>query len=156
MTSCPFCELPSTTDLPRNELAYTRYDKYPVTPGHLLVIPFRHVSNYFEATAEEKQALWALVEEAKLYLDRQYAPDGYNLGIKVGVEAGQTVMHLHLHLIPRYRGDVADPRGGVRGVIPEKQKYTPISSMEPLPKIGEGSGSKCHGRDGGQGGLGPP
>ena len=104
----------------------------------------------------EKQALWALVEEAKLFLDRQYAPAGYNLGINVGVEAGQTVMHLHVHLIPRYRGDVADPRGGVRGVIPAKQKYTPISLMEPLPKTGEGSGSKCHGRDGDQGGLGPP
>ena len=125
MTSCVFCEFPPTADLPRNELAYTRYDKYPVTPGHLLVIPFRHVSNYFEVTAEEKQSLWALVEEAKLFLDRQYAPAGYNIGINVGVEAGQTVMHLHLHLIPRYRGDVADPRGGVRGVIPAKQNYVP-------------------------------
>ena len=125
MSACPFCELPPTADLPRNERAYTRYDKYPVTPGHLLVIPFRHVSNYFDATAEEKQALWALVEEAKLYLDRQHAPAGYNIGINVGVEAGQTVMHLHVHLIPRYRGDVADPRGGVRGVIPAKQNYVP-------------------------------
>ena len=68
------------------------------------------------------------------YLDHPFSPAGYNLGINVGVEAGQTVMHVHLHLIPRYRGDVADPRGGVRGVIPAKQNYTPISSMEPLPK----------------------
>ena len=98
------------------------------------MIPFRHVSNYFDATAEEKQALWALVEEAKLYLDRQHAPDGYNIGINVGVEAGQTVMHVHLHLIPRYRGDVADPRGGVRGVIREKQNYALPQEKEGIRK----------------------
>jgi diadenosine tetraphosphate (Ap4A) HIT family hydrolase len=85
----------------------------------------RHVATWFEATADERAALLALVDEGKRMLDELHAPDGYNIGINVGVAAGQTIMHLHLHLIPRYRGDVADPRGGVRGVIPQRQHSPP-------------------------------
>ncbi|MCK9278744.1 MAG: HIT family protein, partial [Methanoculleus sp.] len=104
-------------------LCYARYDRYPVSPGHLLLIPFRHVAGPFDATDGEQAALLALVREAKAFLDERFHPDGYNVGVNVGTAAGQTVMHLHVHVIPRYAGDMADPRGGVRGVIPEKRKY---------------------------------
>jgi diadenosine tetraphosphate (Ap4A) HIT family hydrolase len=106
-----------------NDLALYFEDRFPVSPGHLLFVPRRHVATYFEATPEEQHALWELVEEGKLRLDATRRPNGYNIGINVGETAGQTVMHLHIHLIPRYHGDMADPRGCVRHVIPEKGKY---------------------------------
>jgi diadenosine tetraphosphate (Ap4A) HIT family hydrolase len=106
-----------------NMLAYARLDKFPVTPGHLLIIPRRHEANFFATTSDELEAIWALVEEAKALLDNKFNPDGYNLGVNVGATAGQTIAHAHLHVIPRYRGDVDQPRGGVRGVNPGKQQY---------------------------------
>jgi diadenosine tetraphosphate (Ap4A) HIT family hydrolase len=118
---CPFCS-PDDIVL-RNDLAYVRFDKHPVTPGHCLIVPFRHVADFFTTTAEERQAMLALAESAKQMLDRDFVPRGYNLGINVGEVAGQTVPHVHLHLIPRYPGDVENPRGGVRGVIPARQNY---------------------------------
>ena len=121
--TCIFCTPGPADIILENEYAYARYDKYPVSPGHLLIIPNRHISSIFHATEEEIAALWNLVRDAKDFLDRKYSPDGYNIGINDGVSAGQTVMHLHIHVIPRYSGDMADPKGGVRGVIPEKQKY---------------------------------
>jgi diadenosine tetraphosphate (Ap4A) HIT family hydrolase len=120
---CPFCNPAEEEIVLANDLCYARYDKYPVSPGHLLLIPFRHVPTLFDATDAEQIALLALIREAKTLLDEQSHPDGYNVGVNVGKAAGQTVMHLHVHLIPRYAGDVADPRGGVRGAIPEKRKY---------------------------------
>lgn len=119
--TCPFC-LPGSIVF-ENALAYVRADKYPVTRGHLLIIPKRHVADFFHTTEAEKTALLALLDDAKHYLDGQYAPSGYNVGINVGETAGQTVMHVHLHLIPRYKGDTPKPRGGVRGVIPSRQSY---------------------------------
>ena len=118
---CPFCGVASP--VLESDLAVALEDRYPVAPGHLLVVPRRHVAEYFAATPEEKSALWALVEEAKAHLDRTRKPDGYNLGVNVGAAAGQTVFHLHVHVIPRYRGDMSDPAGGVRGVIPGMQSY---------------------------------
>lgn len=106
-----------------NTLAYARFDKYPVNPGHALIIPFRHFSSVFEATKDEREAMWDLIENVKVFLDGRYSPDGYNLGVNCGTSAGQTVMHLHIHIIPRYTGDMENPRGGVRGVIPEKRVY---------------------------------
>jgi Diadenosine tetraphosphate (Ap4A) hydrolase and other HIT family hydrolases len=106
-----------------NDLAYARYDLYPVSPGHLLLIPFRHVASYFEATEAEQAALLSLVHDARRLLDERYAPDGYNIGVNIGAAAGQSIMHLHLHVIPRYAGDMEDPKGGVRGVIPGKRGY---------------------------------
>jgi len=108
----------------RSEQCYARWDKYPVTEGHLLVIPNRHFPDYFSATPEERTALWAMVDEAKNLLDGRCKPDGYNVGINVGVPAGQTVMHCHIHLIPRRSGDSVNPRGGVRGVIAGKADYS--------------------------------
>lgn len=120
---CPFC---STHDaLLVNGLAYVLRDTYPVSPGHLLIIPLRHEANFFASTPDELEAIWDLVTRSRELLDRQYHPDGYNLGVNVGEAAGQTIAHAHMHLIPRYRGDMQNPRGGVRGVIPGKQQYGP-------------------------------
>lgn len=121
MSACPFCGIAAPAL--DNELAFACFDKYPVNPGHLLILTRRHVATWFDATAAEQAALLALVDEGRRLLDARHGPDGYNIGINVGPVAGQTVMHLHIHLIPRYLGDVSDPRGGVRGVIPARQSY---------------------------------
>jgi len=118
---CPFCS--DEGAVLANGLAFALPDRYPVTPGHLLVIPYRHVADYFHTTLFERRAMLALLDLARRMLDERHAPQGYNIGVNVGEAAGQTVMHVHLHLIPRYAGDVANPRGGVRGVIPAKQSY---------------------------------
>ncbi len=120
---CPFCTLPSSRIGVERDLTLAVRDGFPVTPGHTLIIPRRHIETYFDASAEEKAALWALVEEIKTELDAEFSPDGYNVGFNAGAAAGQTVMHLHIHVIPRRSGDTPDPRGGVRGVIPSKQNY---------------------------------
>lgn len=123
MDECPFCSNKRGKILLSNELAFVIEDSYPVNRGHLLVIPFRHVKSVFELTSQEKSAILALLEQAQILLDREYAPNGYNVGVNVGEAAGQTILHTHIHLIPRYWGDVSNPRGGVRGVIPSKQSY---------------------------------
>ena len=84
----------------------------------------RHFANYFEATPEERQALWDLVETVKGLITEEYKPDGFNLCINIGTATGQSILYLHIHVIPRYEGDMANPKGGVRGVIPERQKYS--------------------------------
>ena len=114
-----------------NSLAFAIYDKCPVTQGHTLVIPKRHYSDFFESKKEEIDAILSLLWEAKGFFDTRHMPDGYNVGINCGTPAGQTILHFHVHLIPRYKGDIKDPRGGVRGgkVIPVKQKYPPL----PIP-----------------------
>jgi diadenosine tetraphosphate (Ap4A) HIT family hydrolase len=123
MTS-PFLERPESDWIASNELAFAIRDGYPVSPGHALVIPRRLVATWFEASAAERQAIFELVDEVKRQLDsRPPAPDGYNIGINCGAAAGQTVMHLHVHVIPRFEGDVPDPTGGVRHVIPGKGNY---------------------------------
>lgn len=106
-----------------NDLAFAIRDGFPVSPGHSLVIPRRPIANWWEATPEEQRALFDLVEDVKGRLDVEHSPDGYNVGFNDGDAAGQTVFHLHIHVIPRYSGDVEDPRGGVRYVIPAKANY---------------------------------
>lgn len=100
-------------------------DGYPVSPGHTLILPRRHIGSFFEIDPVEREALLILLDEAKRRLEKEFHPDGFNIGINDGAAAGQTVPHLHIHLIPRYAGDQPDPRGGVRWVIPEKAKYWP-------------------------------
>lgn len=100
-------------------------DGFPISRGHTLVMPRRHVGSFFELDASERDDLFALLDEVKRLLDEEMRPDGYNIGINDGAAAGQTVPHLHIHLIPRYRGDREDPRGGIRWIIPEKAKYWP-------------------------------
>ncbi len=122
-THCPFCTLSSSQVIEENEYATLILDGFPVSPGHSLILPKRHFGSYFEATASERAALFALLDQAKNWVDKTHRPDGYNIGINDGAAAGQTVPHLHIHLIPRYDGDQGDPRGGVRCVIPAKANY---------------------------------
>jgi diadenosine tetraphosphate (Ap4A) HIT family hydrolase len=118
--NCPFCKHDSIFD---GALVYVRYDKFPVSNGHCLIIPKRHVGTWFDMNKEEQTEAFELVDKVKALLDDQYAPDGYNIGMNCGDVAGQTIPHAHIHVIPRYNGDMENPRGGVRGVIPEKQGY---------------------------------
>jgi len=113
-----FLSLPPSVWVASNELAFAIRDRDPVTDGHTLVIPKRLVVDFFDTTDAERLALFALIDEVKRALDATHRPDGYNVGFNSGESAGQTVFHLHVHVIPRYRGDVEDPRGGVRHVIP--------------------------------------
>ena len=124
-TTCLFCTLNTARIIFANELAAVIRDSFPVSPGHTLVIPKRHVGSFFDVTSEEREAMLALLDDAKTALDEEFHPDGYNVGINDGEAAGQTVPHLHLHLIPRYAGDREDPRGGVRWIFPQKAKYWP-------------------------------
>lgn len=123
MKACPFCKIEKSSLLLESELAYAILDNYPVNNGHILVIPKRHEKDYFNLSTQEKEDLWNLLDKTNIYVTKTFNPDGMNLGINIGEVAGQTIMHCHLHLIPRYKGDTDDPRGGVRGVIPSKQKY---------------------------------
>jgi diadenosine tetraphosphate (Ap4A) HIT family hydrolase len=113
--ACELCE-PGQL-LIENALAYVRYDSNSLSRGHVLVVPKRHVAGFFEMTPEEHEAVNALLRQAQALIQAEYAPDGYNIGVNVGKAAGQTRMHVHMHLIPRYAGDVADPRGGIRCVL---------------------------------------
>jgi len=120
--SCPFCN-PTREIIINSPYAFAIFDKFPVSKGHMLIIPKVHVSDYFDLDAEIKNGLTELLDRAKNFLDEKFSPDGYNIGINAGEAAGQTVWHVHVHLIPRYKGDTTNPRGGVRGVIPDKQQY---------------------------------
>ena len=121
---CPFCKLNSKVELVcETATAVAFFDGYPVSKGHTLIIPKRHVANYFDFTDKEQQDLWHMVNHCKTILEKRFHPDGFNVGINVNQAAGQSVFHVHIHLIPRYKGDVENPKGGVRGVIPTRQKY---------------------------------
>ena len=106
-----------------NSIGFVIFDKYPVNKGHCLIVPHRVYSDYFESTKEELVGLNELLFLTKNYLQNNFNPSGFNIGVNCGRDSGQTVDHLHIHLIPRYPNDIEDPTGGVRGVIPEKQKY---------------------------------
>ena len=121
--TCLFCNPPAERIFYRDDLVIGLWDGFPVSPGHALLIPKRHAATWFDATLQEQWALTAGVDVAKDLIEKQHQPDGYNIGMNCGDAAGQTIFHLHVHLIPRYRGDVSDPRGGVRHVIPAKANY---------------------------------
>ena len=121
-SNCPFCMhehelIADSTD------AFAILDKFPVNPGHVLVIPKRHVASYFDLSDQERLACWLMVQHVQHLIQERHNPDGFNLGINIGMAAGQTIYHVHIHLIPRYLGDIPEPRGGVRGVIPDKRNY---------------------------------
>ena len=122
-TACPFCTLPESRVVLANHQAVAVADGFPISPGHTLIIPRRHVKSIFELNAEEVNALIMLLAEAKNVLADEQKPDGFNIGVNDGPAAGQTIPHLHIHLIPRFIGDRTDPRGGVRWIIPEKADY---------------------------------
>lgn len=122
--NCPFCKAESERDIiASSSLSVAFFDGFPVSPGHALIIPKRHVSSFFDLSQEERQDLLNLADSVKQIVEERYHPDGYNIGVNVGEAAGQSIFHVHMHLIPRYQGDVPNPRGGVRGVIPDKQNY---------------------------------
>ena len=126
-SSCPFCEIVKNPSSDRmileNTEAFLIEDGFPVSPGHSLIIPKRHIGSFFEATEDERNDLLRLLDRAKKIVDERYKPSAYNMGINDGPAAGQTVPHLHIHLIPRYEQTGIDPRGGVRWVIPDKADY---------------------------------
>jgi diadenosine tetraphosphate (Ap4A) HIT family hydrolase len=124
MDKCVFCEkFDSDRIIYEDSTWMAVLDGYPVSKGHTLLIPKRHCETYFDLNYIESSTLASTINVVKNVLDAKYNPDGYNIGVNCGKSAGQTVMHCHIHIIPRYDGDVEDPRGGVRGVIPSKQKY---------------------------------
>lgn len=120
---CLFCKDPRGVSL-EHALAYSARDTYAVSPGHSLVIPRRHVASFFELTPDEIAACMELISEEKKRIDAEFSPDGYNIGVNVGQAAGQSIFHVHIHVIPRYKGDVENPQGGVRHVIPKHAHYT--------------------------------
>jgi diadenosine tetraphosphate (Ap4A) HIT family hydrolase len=122
-TRCPFCSVASDRILHASALAVAIIDAYPVSAGHCLVVPRRHVASWFEATEKERREMLRLLDAARADIVRSRRPGGFNIGINDGPAAGQTVPHLHIHLIPRYEGEVSNPRGGVRWVIPERADY---------------------------------
>lgn len=124
---CPFCGISQTPShhriLQNNEHAFMIRDGYPVSEGHSLIIPHRHIGSFFDLNPAEQEAMFVLLKQTKVELDRVFHPAGYNIGINDGSAAGQTVPHCHMHLIPRYDDPTKDPRGGVRWVVPEKADY---------------------------------
>ncbi len=122
---CLFCDILLQKDkiIFENNLAYAIFDNYPVTKGHALIIVKRHFESYFDASLAELEAIDDALKNVKKILDDSIHPDGYNLGVNQGLASGQSVMHLHVHLIPRHFGDIPNPRGGIRGVFPDKQNY---------------------------------
>jgi diadenosine tetraphosphate (Ap4A) HIT family hydrolase len=120
---CPFCADLDDRIAFHGDLVLGLWDKFPVSPGHLLIVPRRHVAGWFEATADEQSAITSAIETARRIIEDKHSPVGYNIGMNLGEAAGQTVFHLHLHVIPRYQGDSDDPRGGIRLLMPDKAAY---------------------------------
>jgi diadenosine tetraphosphate (Ap4A) HIT family hydrolase len=117
----PDCELCAPADVVlESKLAYVRYDSNSLSRGHVLAVPKRHVASFFDMTADEQSDVFRLLGEAQRLIQREHSPDGYNIGVNVGKAGGQSRMHVHVHLIPRYAGDVADPSGGIRRVLTKK------------------------------------
>lgn len=122
--NCPFCNPDNGRELiVESATAYSIFDKFPVSNGHALIIPKKHCVDYFDLTFKEQSACIFMLNTVRQIIRKVYNPDGFNVGININEAAGQTVSHVHIHLIPRYKGDVFEPKGGVRGVIPEKRNY---------------------------------
>jgi diadenosine tetraphosphate (Ap4A) HIT family hydrolase len=118
----PACELcKPDMILFEDEQAYVRFDNNSLAPGHVLVVPRRHVASFFDMTWEEKTCVLALLDRAKAHIETEFRPDGYNIGVNIGRAGGQSRLHVHVHLIPRHSGDVADPRGGIRCVLANRK-----------------------------------
>jgi diadenosine tetraphosphate (Ap4A) HIT family hydrolase len=120
---CPFCHLAVDRIWLQTDVAVAFLDKFPVSPGHTLIIPEHHVGALMELPENDLNEIWSLVAHVRKELLEKYKPDGFNIGINEGSAAGQTVPHAHIHIIPRFKGDVPDPRGGIRWVLPTRAKY---------------------------------
>lgn len=127
MKECFFCEIQRTAQkryIAENKTCFAVYDGFPVSKGHVLIVPKDHIESYFDLKAEQLLDCDALLKKAQHVVAQKFHPDGYNIGINEGRAAGRTIDHLHIHLIPRYQGDLENPTGGVRNVIPDKGDYT--------------------------------
>lgn len=122
-TTCPFCSLENSGIFAANEFAVAVPDAFPISPGHTLIIPRRHFNSLFDATDDERVALLALLADVRERIMQERNAEGFNIGINEGYVAGQSIFHLHIHLIPRYRGDCHDPRGGVRKLFPDTASH---------------------------------
>jgi len=120
---CPFCQLVNSRTWISNQHGIAFRDGFPISPGHTLIFPKAHVAYFFDLSSDIQHSLWELVSVVRTRLVEEFHPDGFNVGMNDGQTAGQTVMHAHIHVIPRYKGDVVDPRGGVRWIIPSKAAY---------------------------------
>jgi diadenosine tetraphosphate (Ap4A) HIT family hydrolase len=120
---CPFCDPDPDRICEENEAAVAIHDRFPVAGGHMLVVPKRHVASLFDLPEGERAAVWVLVARVRARLASEHGPDGFTVGVNDGPAAGQTIAHAHVHVIPRRAGDVCDPRGGVRWVIPDQAAY---------------------------------
>lgn len=123
---CLFCDKDNPKKhrlILENELFYSRWDNYPVSKGHAEIVPKKHIESFFALTQKELIQMYDLIKRTKRLIDEKYHPEAYNIGINEGKAAGRTINHLHIHIIPRYKGDVENPRGGVRHIIPEKGDY---------------------------------
>jgi diadenosine tetraphosphate (Ap4A) HIT family hydrolase len=136
----PFLEVHNSEWIAANDLAFAIYDKFPVSKGHALVISKRLIATWFDASDAEQAGMMSLVGEVRRFLDDRLhpKPDGYNVGFNSGIAAGQTVPHLHVHVIPRYHGDVTDPTGGIRHVIPAKANYLRRLPATTKPRVSTG------------------
>jgi len=129
--SCPFCSIDPSRIAFSNDLVIALWDGFPVSPGHLLIIPRRHALVWRDLSSAEKTAIWSAIDQGQIVIAERFRPDGFNVGLNEGAAAGQTVLHFHMHIIPRYAGDVPDPRGGVRYVIPDKANYLAAGESPP-------------------------
>jgi diadenosine tetraphosphate (Ap4A) HIT family hydrolase len=120
---CPFCTASPDRVWMETEIAWATPDMYPAADGHMLVVPRRHVASVFDLTPDEQSKLWDLVARVREHLQREHRPDAFTVGINDGLAAGQTIPHAHVHVIPRHLGDVPDPTGGLRGILPHKARY---------------------------------
>lgn len=122
---CKFCDIIKNKEgiIAENDLAVAFFDSFPVSDGHALVIPKRHCETYFDLTSDEMKAMYDLSQEVKKIIENKFHSTGYNVGFNVGLDGGQTIMHCHMHIIPRYHGDVSNPRGGIRKVVKIKDNY---------------------------------
>ncbi len=123
---CLFCDRSNSEKhkiIDENDLFYARWDNFPVSKGHAEIVPKRHIESFFDLTDNELIQLFDLLKKVKGIIQNKYNPDAYNIGINDGEEAGRTIRHLHLHIIPRYKGDVENPRGGIRHIILGKGNY---------------------------------
>jgi len=123
--NCLFCDFLSGKHriILENTAFYARWDNFPVNKGHAEVVPKKHIESFFEMTKKESSQMFEFTREIKKIIDKKFKPDAYNIGINDGEYAGRTIHHLHVHIIPRYKGDVKNPKGGVRNIIPGKGKY---------------------------------
>lgn len=136
-TTCTYCSLAQARIVEESALSIAFKDAFPVSPGHTLIVPRRHTASFFDLTLQEREDMLSLIARIKHKLQDEFNPQGFNVGVNEGFAAGQTVMHTSMHLIPRYKGDVPDPRGGVRWLFPEKAVFWDKKPVEPMPDLGD-------------------